>query len=249
MNFGSRNIELQIKTMAMYIAQNTVHDSIYKNHKLPRTIRNELSTIAFPIVEKTYEAERLEGIGDVDSATELRTQVSTLIRQNALLFNDYYPMSRIWKEYAKTIFKHRNETNIFKEAFLKGYTPEEKSKRMLEFEDTIDAVYEYFVEEETKSGDTRNITTHAIERLKTLDYATFSSLLVTINEGLDREEKQGDTQPIRPASIEDFEKMNEKVSPHMLMKVFTKLKTLRENRETEERERGKGKKGEKTIGE
>lgn len=222
-------LEIQLKTRSMLIAQDTVHDSVYKNDRLSKTIRNELSKIIFPMIEKMCEIDRLRAIGENDEANRLYLEVHDLIKENAAMFRDHYPIDRVFKEYGKTVFKHKNESYIEKEAFLYGYTPQAKEKRRTQFEDTIDAVFDYFKEEGfTVQG--KDHIKYAVEKMKALDYETFSALLLQIHHAIIIEDPEQDTE-IETASLDDFEKMDEMVPAEMRNKVLQKVKALQKARE------------------
>ena len=113
--------EIQIKTEAMSIAQDTVHDSVYKLQDLPYEKRNELSTAMFPIFEKSADADKLEKRGDLEGAAGLRAEVEELRESSSQLFAENQPVvDNVWKEYGKVVFNHHNIDQIEGMLFMRN---------------------------------------------------------------------------------------------------------------------------------
>jgi len=52
--------EIQLKTYGMYIAQESTHDSIYKNPSLSQDDKNKLQTVMFPMIEKIVNIQKYQ---------------------------------------------------------------------------------------------------------------------------------------------------------------------------------------------
>ncbi len=75
------DVELQVKTKGMYIAQESTHDTIYKNSYLDKNQKNMLQTIMFPLIEKIINIqmynERFEIFDDSRELFDLYQSISS----------------------------------------------------------------------------------------------------------------------------------------------------------------------------
>lgn len=80
-------IELQLKTYGMYMAQESTHDSIYKNGNLTSEQKNRMQTVMFPLIEKISYIEkyqdRLEVCFDEQERARLQSRIET-VKQEVL---------------------------------------------------------------------------------------------------------------------------------------------------------------------
>jgi len=140
-------LEIQIKTEDMSIAQDTTHDSIYKLEYENPVIRDELSTVLFPIFEKNARASRLEMRGDIDEAIRLRKEAEEIRQENITLLSRHQDVvNKTWKEYGKVLFKHHNLESIQNGLLLKKQrlTKEDIWKMEAELETALEKMYEYY---------------------------------------------------------------------------------------------------------
>lgn len=229
-------MEIQIKTRSMSIAQDTVHDSIYKNPNLEKNERDALSAALFPIFERCAEMDRLLAQGREEDASKVQEEIDALKSDGAELFAKYGPqVKQAYREYGKVVFKQKNEWNIEREGFLAGDSKEEKATRYEEFKDMIEVVFDYYEQEGNARGE--DGVEYATKAMKSLDYNVFSSLLKDLQKTNGDVEVGKVEEPVI-ASIADFEAMDGMVSPQMRESVLNKMRELQQTKEKEGAELG-----------
>lgn len=220
--------EIQIKTEAMSIAQDTIHDSVYKLQEMPYEKRNELSTAMFPIFEKSADANKLENRGDLEGAAQLRAEVEQLKNEHSDLFAENQAVvDNVWKEYGKVLFNHHNMDEVEGTLFLKNpnLTKEDKAKVTKQLGQALDSLFGYYkknaqdnIEFPSISGD-RNID-YAIYQLGSMSYSDF----VREYKSMTQQKSQQETKKEEPVSgTEDFAKLDEAVTPIMRKSMMSEL--------------------------
>ncbi len=112
--------EIQIKTRAMAVAQSAIHDSIYKRKGITPEKRDQLSSILFPILEKTYDMYRLQpeaqknGNQDtINKVNALRSEVEELLDNNVeFLSANREIIDETYKTFAIETIKAHNSKSI-----------------------------------------------------------------------------------------------------------------------------------------
>ena len=54
------SVEVQLKSMGMYIAQESTHDSIYKNPNYSKEQKDQLQTVMFPLIERIVNIQKYQ---------------------------------------------------------------------------------------------------------------------------------------------------------------------------------------------
>lgn len=79
--------EVQLKSYGMYMAQESTHDSIYKNKNLSSEQKDRMQSVIFPMIEKISDIEkyqdRLEVCFDEQERTRLQSRIET-VKQEVL---------------------------------------------------------------------------------------------------------------------------------------------------------------------
>lgn len=174
-------MEIQIKTEAMSIAQDTTHDSIYKVESRDQKLRDELSTALFPIFEKFADADRFEERGNIERAKDLRTEAVAIRDANFSLFSiNRDVVNNSWKSYGKALFKHHNLAAIEGGLILKNFAfeTEDKEKLNQQLEDALEKLFAYYCENVREDVEIRELSTdrkidYAIARLGTMNQQEF----------------------------------------------------------------------------
>jgi len=138
--------EIQIKTVAMAIAQDAMHDSIYKLESMKPKVRKRLCTALFPVFEKNANADQFEKRGDFETATSLRAEACAIRDKNAQLFSENHEVvNNSWKEYAKALFKQHNLEEIMGALLLKkpSFTNEDKTELENQLDDGLNKLFAY----------------------------------------------------------------------------------------------------------
>ena len=230
--------EIQIKTEAMSIAQDTVHDSVYKLQEMPYEKRNELSTAMFPIFEKSADANKLEARGDIEGATQLRSEVEQLRNENSNLFAENQAVvDNVWKEYGKVLFIHHNIDEIEGDLFLENpnLTKEEKEKINKQLRQALDSLFYHYSENSNE-----NIEFPSVSGDKSLDFAIHQLSIMSYSEfvreykDLTQQKSQQETLKEEViAGTEDFAKIDETVTPEMRKSMMSELSRAMQERTTD----------------
>ena len=230
--------EIQIKTEAMSIAQDTVHDSVYKLQEMPYEKRNELSTAMFPIFEKSADANKLEARGDIEGATQLRAEVEQLRNEHSNLFAENQAVvDNVWKEYGKVLFNHHNIDEVEGTLFLKNpnLTKEDKAKVNKQLGQALDSLFSHYKENPNESIEFPSISgdksiDYAIHQLSSMNYSDF----VREYKSLTQQKSQQETQKEElTAGTEDFAKIDEVVTPEMRKSMMSELSRAMQERTTD----------------
>lgn len=208
--------EIQIKTEAMSIAQDTVHDSVYKLQDLPYEKRNELSTAMFPIFEKSADADKLEKRGDLEGAAGLRAEVEELRKSSSQLFAENQPVvDNVWKEYGKVVFNHHNIDQIEGMLFMRNpnMTKEDKAKVNQQLSQSLDRLFEYYKGNPNNDIQVPSISGNpqidfAIHQLGSMDYSQFVQQVKSLNAVKEQTQQQEQV-----ADARDFAKLDAEVTP------------------------------------
>lgn len=231
--------EIQIKTEAMSIAQDTVHDSVYKLQDLPYEKRNELSTAMFPIFEKSADADKLEKRGDLEGAAGLRAEVEELRESSSQLFAENQPVvDNVWKEYGKVVFNHHNIDQIEGMLFMRNpnMTKEDKAKVNQQLSHSLDRLFEYYKENPNNDIQVPSISGNpqidfAIHQLGSMDYSQFVQQVKSLNAVKEQTQQQEQV-----ADARDFAKLDEEVTPEMrelMMRAISELSRATSKRTTD----------------
>lgn len=232
--------EIQIKTEAMSIAQDTVHDSVYKLQDLPYEKRNELSTAMFPIFEKSADADKLERRGDLEGAAQLRSEVEQARSDNAqLLSENQAVVDKVWLEYGKVLFTHHNIDEIEGTLFLnkQGLTKEDKAKVNQQLQQSLDKLFEYYKGNVNDSVTFPSISgnpgiDYAIHQLNTMDYSQFVKEFKAMTaEQQKAAEESKKEEPV--AGISDFASLDESVTPEMRKSMMSEISRAMTERTTD----------------
>lgn len=242
--------EIQIKTEAMSIAQDTIHDSVYKLKEMPYEKRNELSTAMFPIFEKSADANKLENHGDVEGAAQLRAEVEQLRNEYSNLFAENQAVvENVWKEYGKVLFNHHNIDEVEGTLFLKNanLTKEDKVKINEQLGQALNILFSYYKENANEnikfpsiSGD-KNVD-FAIYQLSNMGYSDFvreyKSIIQQKSQKESQKEIQKETQKETQkeeliAGTGDFAKLDEEVTPEMRQSMMSELSRAMQERTTD----------------
>lgn len=218
--------EIQIKTEAMSIAQDTVHDSVYKLQDLPYEKRNELSTAMFPIFEKSADADKLEKRGDLEGAAQLRAEVEQLRESSSQLFAENQPVvDNVWKEYGKVIFNHHNIDKIEGMLFMRNpnMTKEDKAKVSQQLSQSLDKLFEYYKENPNNEIQVPSISGNpqidfAIHQLGSMDYSQFVQQVKSLNAMKEQTQQQEQV-----ADARDFAQLDAEVTPEMRRSMMSEL--------------------------
>ena len=230
--------EIQIKTEAMSIAQDTVHDSVYKLQEMPYEKRNELSTAMFPIFEKSADANKLEARGDIEGATQLRSEVEQLRNENSNLFAENQAVvDNVWKEYGKVLFIHHNIDEIEGDLFLENpnLTKEEKEKINKQLRQALDSLFYHYSENSNE-----NIEFPSVSGDKSLDFAIHQLSIMSysdfVREYKDLTQQKSQQETLKEeviAGTEDFAKIDETVTPEMRKSMMSELSRAMQERTTD----------------
>ncbi len=218
--------EIQIKTEAMSIAQDTVHDSVYKLKDLSYEKRSELSTALFPIFEKSADADKLEKRGDLEGATQLRTEVEELREANSQLFAEHQAVvDNVWKEYGKVIFNHHNIDQIEGMLFMRNpnMTKEDKAKVNQQLSQSLDKLFEYYKENPNSEIQVPSISgnpqiDYAIHQLGSMNYSQFVQQIKSLNAMKEQSQQQEQV-----ADARDFAQLDAEVTPEMRKSMMSEL--------------------------
>lgn len=218
--------EIQIKTEAMSIAQDTVHDSVYKLQDLPYEKRNELSTAMFPIFEKSADVDKLEKRGDLEGAARLRAEVEQLRESSSQLFAENQPVvDNVWKEYGKVIFNHHNIDQIEGMLFMRNpnMTKEDKAKVSQQLSQSLDKLFEYYKENPNNEIQVPSISGNpqidfAIHQLGSMDYSQFVQQVKSLNAMKEQTQQQEQV-----ADARDFAQLDAEVTPEMRRSMMSEL--------------------------
>lgn len=224
--------EIQIKTEAMAIAQDTIHDNIYKLESMPYEQRNELSAAMFPIFEKLQDAEKFERRGDIERAEQLRSEVEQQKEDNEQLLKDNQEVvNNLYKEYGKVLFTYHNMDEIDGAQFIKNsnMTKEQKSEFNKKLQNSLDYVFRFYQENidttinvPTVSGNSR--MDYAIYKLSNMKYNDLVREVKNIKQlKIQTSEKQEVV-----AGISDFEQMDSFVSAEERKDMIGKIKSERQ---------------------
>lgn len=218
--------EIQIKTEAMSIAQDTVHDSVYKLQDLPYEKRNELSTAMFPIFEKSADADKLEKRGDLEGAAGLRAEVEELRESSSQLFAENQPVvDNVWKEYGKVVFNHHNIDQIEGMLFMRNpnMTKEDKAKVTQQLSQSLDRLFEYYKDNPNNDIQVPSISGNpqidfAIHQLGSMDYSQFVQQVKSLNAMKEQTQQQEQV-----ADERDFAQLDAEVTPEMRKSMMSEL--------------------------
>lgn len=228
--------EIQIKTEAMSIAQDTVHDSVYKLQDLPYEKRNELSTAMFPIFEKSADADKLEKRGDLEGAAGLRAEVEELRESSSQLFAENQPVvDNVWKEYGKVVFNHHNIDQIEGMLFMRNpnMTKEDKAKVNQQLSQSLDILFEYYKENPNNDIQVPSISGNpqidfAIHQLGSMDYSQFVQQVKSLNAMKEQTQQQEQV-----AGEKDFAQLDAEVTPEMRKSMMSELSRAMQERTTD----------------
>lgn len=228
--------EIQIKTEAMSIAQDTVHDSVYKLQDLPYEKRNELSTAMFPIFEKSADADKLEKRGDLEGAAGLRAEVEELRESSSQLFAENQPVvDNVWKEYGKVVFNHHNIDQIEGMLFMRNpnMTKEDKAKVNQQLSQSLDRLFEYYKENPNNDIQVPSISGNpqidfAIHQLGSMDYSQFVQQVKSLNAMKEQTQQQEQV-----AGEKDFAQLDAEVTPEMRKSMMSELSRAMQERTTD----------------
>ena len=229
--------EIQIKTEAMSIAQDTVHDSVYKLQDLPYEKRNELSTAMFPIFEKSADADKLEKRGDLEGAAGLRAEVEELRESSSQLFAENQPVvDNVWKEYGKVVFNHHNIDQIEGMLFMRNpnMTKEDKAKVTQQLSQSLDRLFEYYKDNPNNDIQVPSISGNpqidfAIHQLGSMDYSQFVQQVKSLNAMKEQTQQQEQV-----ADERDFAQLDAEVTPEMRKSMMSELSRAMSERTTDE---------------
>ena len=130
LNGANLPVEIQVKTLPMYIAQESIHNTIYKNSALDENIREELSTKVFPLVEKTMEMKKYIDQFEIHKARAIKVEIDKIKKDNEILFDTYSDiLNRVWKNVDVLSLKKEVEKDFQIESFLSKDTNAEKKKK------------------------------------------------------------------------------------------------------------------------
>lgn len=228
--------EIQIKTEAMSIAQDTVHDSVYKLQDLPYEKRNELSTAMFPIFEKSADADKLEKRGDLEGAAGLRAEVEELRESSSQLFAENQPVvDNVWKEYGKVVFNHHNIDQIEGMLFMRNpnMTKEDKAKVNQQLSQSLDRLFEYYKENPNNDIQVPSISGNpqidfAIHQLGSMNYSQFVQQVKSLNAMKEQTQQQEQV-----AGEKDFAQLDAEVTPEMRKSMMSELSRAMQERTTD----------------
>ena len=228
--------EIQIKTEAMSIAQDTVHDSVYKLQDLPYEKRNELSAAMFTIFEKSADADKLEKRGDLEGASQLREEVQELREANTQLFSENQQVvDNVWKEYGKVIFNHHNIDQIEGMLFMRNpnMTKEDKAKVNQQLSQSLDKLFEYYKENSNSDIQVPSISGNpqidfAIHQLGSMDYSQFVQQVKSLNAMKEQTQQQEQV-----AGEKDFAQLDAEVTPEMRKSMMSELSRAMQERTTD----------------
>lgn len=232
--------EIQIKTEAMSIAQDTIHDSIYKLEDLSYEKRNELSTAMFTIFEKSADADKLERRGDLEGATQLRSEAEQARLDNEQLLSENQDVvDKVWLEYGKVLFTHHNIDEIEGRLFLnkQGLSKEDKVKINEQLQQSLEQLFEYYKENVNDSVAFPSISgnlgiDYAIHKLNTMDYSQF----VKEFKAMTAEQQKAAEEPKKEelvAGISDFASLDESVTPEMRKSMMSEISHAMTERTTD----------------
>lgn len=123
-------MEIQIKTMPMYIAQESIHNSVYKNYDLDEQTRTRLSTNLFPIIEKSVEMKNHLRDSNLSKAIELQEEILELRKANEDILKNYPDIiNTIWKNVATISYKESINDDFELDSFLSQDTVIEKKSK------------------------------------------------------------------------------------------------------------------------
>lgn len=202
------SLEIQMKTKGMYYAQVATHESIYKNDKLSKGTKEQLSAVLSPIIKIVTDIEREKEMGlfGFEKIEQLEKARDDLLEENAKLLGDNKDVVKeTWKEYAKVEYSFTNYKRMepfFAQKMKDNKNLAEKKKVRIEdenrkkhFDKVISEIYDYYydmsegigLEENSKIGDARS--DFAIKKVEELDYDYFEYILTESYQEKDSEEK------------------------------------------------------------
>lgn len=236
--------EIQIKTEAMAIAQDTIHDNIYKLESMPYEQRGKLSAAMFPVFEKLQDAEKFEGRGDTEQAKQLRNEVKQHKEDHTQLLSDNEEIvNNLYKEYGKVIFTYHNMDEIDGAQFMKNsnMTKEQKSEFNKKLQNSLDYVFKFYQENIDTSINVPEVsgnsaTDYAIYRLSNMKY---NDLVREVKSIQQLKAQNAEKQEVI-AGISDFEQIDSLVLAEerrdMIGRVKSERQQTRENQIEDVRE-------------
>ena len=112
-------LEVQIKTEPMSIAQDAIHDSLYKKEDMPKEIRNQLSTIMFPIIERMAQMDGFVDKSKLESKETIKKEVEQIKVNNYDILKKYLDVLRlVGEQYKNVIRMKKNEPQLQIQKFL-----------------------------------------------------------------------------------------------------------------------------------
>ena len=224
--------EIQIKTEAMAIAQDTIHDNIYKLESMPYEQRSQLSAAMFPIFEKSQDAEKFEKRGDKEQAQQLRSEVKQQKEDNAqLLADNQETVNNLYKEYGKVLFTYHNADDIDYKLLMKkpNMTKVQRSEFDKKVQNSLDYVFAYYQE---NTNTTINVPTvsgdygidYAIYKLSNMKY---DDLVREVNN-IKQLKTQSSEKQESVAGMLDFEQMDLMTSAEERRDMIEKIKSERQ---------------------
>ncbi len=176
-------LEIQLKTKYMYIAQESIHNTIYKNKELNKDVRDELSTALFPIVEKSLNLNDAIKENNIDSCEKLSEELFEIKQNNSTLLNEYNPyIQDVWEEVAVTCFEENIDNSLSLESYLCQDTALQKENKFKKISKSAKTMFKKFYNKAkyiTKkigylSGN--YLTDYAFEKMSSLSLYNFYAL-------------------------------------------------------------------------
>ena len=210
--------EIQIKTESMSIAQDTIHDSIYKLKSMPYEKRDELSEALFPIFERLQDAEKMQEKGYVEQAAQLQNEVEKHRKNNEILLKDNQQIvDDVFKEYGKVVFWHHNIDEIEGDLFWKNpdITQEQKEEFYNKINDSLNEMFNFYQENITINNSVTTISgnkgiDYAIQKLSKMNYSDFKKEK-TIVEKNNKSEHEKKAKKLED-SMEKSQRLSEKIN-------------------------------------
>lgn len=129
-------VEVQIKTEAMSIAQDTIHDSLYKKKEMPKEIRGRLSSIIFPIIENMAQIDGFIDKSNPKTKEQLVQDVKQIKLDNIEVLRQYSDILKIVnQQYKDIILIKKQDKTIELQDFLTQDVKSELEEKTAEFHD------------------------------------------------------------------------------------------------------------------
>ena len=129
-------VEVQIKTEAMSIAQDTIHDSLYKKKEMPKEIRGRLSRVIFPIIENMAQIDGFIDKSNPKTKKHLIQDVKQIKLDNIEILRQYSDILKIVnQQYKDIILIKKREKTIELQDFLTQGVKSELEEKTAEFHD------------------------------------------------------------------------------------------------------------------